>query len=58
MNEKFNNMSREEAIELLKEIADWTEQSISYLSTRTDWARGYRDGIFQAKDIVRNIINK
>lgn len=44
--------------EILQEIIEWLGNSTSYLSTRTDYARGYKDGIEQAKMIVESIINK
>ena len=31
--------------------------STSHLSTRTDYGRGYKDGIERAKEIVEEIIN-
>lgn len=44
--------------EILQEIIEWLGNSTSYLSTRTDYARGYKDGIEQAKMIVESIINE
>lgn len=44
--------------EILHEIIEWLGNSTSYLSTRTDYARGYKDGIEQAKMIVESIINE
>lgn len=44
--------------EILQEIIEWLGNDTSYLSTRTDYARGYKDGIEQAKMIVESIINK
>lgn len=38
--------------EILKQIKEWAESSHSYLSRRTDYARGYSDGITQAKEII------
>lgn len=43
--------------EILKKIIEWLGNDTSYLSTRTDYARGYKDGIEQAKGIVESIIN-
>lgn len=43
--------------EILQEIIEWLGNDTSYLSTRTDYARGYKDGIEQAKEIVESIIN-
>lgn len=44
--------------EILQEIIEWLGNSTSYLSTRTDYSRGYKDGIEQAKMIVESIINE
>lgn len=44
--------------EILQEIIEWLGNSTSYLSTRTDYARGYKNGIEQAKMIVESIINE
>lgn len=44
--------------EILQEIIEWLGNDTSYLSTRTDYARGYKSGIECAKEIVENIINK
>lgn len=44
--------------EILQEIIEWLGNDTSYLSTKTDYARGYKDGIERAKEIVESIINK
>ena len=44
--------------EILQEIIEWLGNDTSYLSTRTDYARGYKSGIECAKEIVESIINK
>lgn len=44
--------------EILQEIIEWLDNDTSYLSTRTDYARGYKSGIECAKEIVESIINK
>ena len=44
--------------EILQEIIEWLVNDTSYLSTRTDYARGYKNGIEQAKMIVESIINE
>lgn len=43
---------------ILQEIIEWLGNDTSYLSTRTDYARGYKSGIGQAKEIVKSIINE
>lgn len=42
--------------EILKEIIEWLNNDTSYLSTRTDYAKGYKNGIIRAKEIVESII--
>lgn len=42
--------------EILQEIIKWLGNDTSYLSTRTDYARGYKDGIERAKEIIEDII--
>lgn len=44
--------------EILQKIIKWLSNDTSYLSTRTDYARGYKSGIEQAKEIVKSIINE
>lgn len=44
--------------EILQGIIEWLHNDTCYLSTRTDYARGYKDGIEQAKVIVESIINE
>lgn len=44
--------------EILQEIIKWLGNDTSYLSTRTDYARGYKDGIERAKAIIEEIINE
>ena len=42
--------------EIIQDIIEWLGNDISYLSTRTDYARGYKDGIEHAKEIIESII--
>ena len=44
--------------EILQEIIEWLGNDTSYLSTRTDYAKGYKDGIERAKEIVESIIKE
>lgn len=44
--------------EILQDIIKWLGNDTSYLSTKTDYARGYKDDIEQAKMIVESIINE
>ena len=42
--------------EILIEIIRWLGNDTSYLSVRTDYAKGYKDGIERAKEIIEDII--
>lgn len=42
----------------LQEIYEWANESSAYLSNASGYARGYRNGIFAAKEIVLEIIEK
>lgn len=55
--EKWANEPVSEESKALNEIIDWIDGSTAYLSTRTEFAKGYKEGIEQAKEIVRSIIN-
>lgn len=44
--------------EILQEIIEWLGNDTSYLSTKTDYAKGYKQGIKMSKEIVESIINK
>lgn len=44
--------------EILQEIIEWLGNDTSYLSTRTDYAKGYKDGIERAKEIVETIVKE
>lgn len=44
--------------EILQEIIKWLGNDTGYLSTRTDYAKGYKDGIERAKAIIEEIINE
>ena len=43
--------------DILTQIIEWANDSHAYLSERTSYAKGYKDGISQAKEIILNIIN-
>lgn len=42
----------------LQEIYEWANASSAYLSSMPGYAKGYKDGILQAKSIVLEIIEK
>lgn len=62
-NEKSNSLDNItlaeaiKAVETLKKIKDWANQDNSWLSRRTEYANGYANGIFQAQNIILNIID-
>lgn len=43
--------------DILTQIIEWANSSHAYLSVRTPYAKGYKDGISQAKEIILEIIN-
>ena len=43
--------------DILTKIIEWANSSHTYLSNRTEYAKGYKDGISQAKEIILDIIN-
>lgn len=44
--------------EILQEIIKWLGNGTSHLSTRTDYGRGYKEGLERAKEIVEEIIKE
>ena len=44
-------------LEILKQIKDWLDSSHAYLSEITPYARGFKDGITRAKEIISDIID-
>lgn len=40
----------------IESIQEWLSHSTAYLSTRTEYARGYKSGIEQAKLIIADIL--
>ena len=44
--------------DILKQIEDYAKSSSAFLSTRTEYAKGYRDGIVRAKEIILEILNQ
>lgn len=44
--------------EVIKEIHEWANASHAYLCNREGYARGYKDGISQAKIIVLEILSQ
>lgn len=44
-------------VDILTKILKWANDSHAYLSNRTEYAKGYKDGISRAKEIILEIIN-
>ena len=43
---------------ILSDLQEWVDNYPSWLSEKTDYARGYKAGIIQAQQIVKEIISK
>ena len=50
-------MTKEQAFQAINELQAWVNNYPSWLSESTDYARGYKAGIMQAMEIVRQIIS-
>lgn len=42
----------------IQAIQTWLHNSIAYLSNREGYPRGYRNGLFQAKEIIADILRE
>ncbi len=55
-------LKKEELQQIITELNDTAKESAAYLSQSTDYARGYKDGIYRMKEImetqIENKINK
>lgn len=40
----------------LEKIKEWSDSDSSYLGTKTDYGKGYKDGIIAAKSIVTDFL--
>ena len=43
--------------DILTQIIEWAKSSHAYLSNSSEYAKGYKDGISRAKEIILEIIN-
>ena len=41
-----------------EQLREWAEDYPAYLSSRTDYAKGYKDGIVRAKQMVLEMLNE
>ncbi len=48
----------EKVKDILNQIEDYAKSSSAFLSTRTEYAKGYKDGIVRAKEIILEILNQ
>lgn len=46
-----------EDVDLLTKIIEWAKSNHAYLSTSSEYGKGYKDGISRAKEIILEIIN-
>lgn len=44
--------------DILKQIEDFCQSSSAFLSTRSEYAKGYKDGIVRTKEIILEILNQ
>lgn len=51
-------MTAAQAKQIVKELQDWANASHAYLSYTQPYSKGYKDGIGQAKEIVRDTIER
>lgn len=50
-------MTGEQANKTIEAIEEYIDSSIAYLSISSDYDRGYKEGIWVAREIIRDIIN-
>ena len=50
------NTTHEQAVAALNAVARWINESHAYLSERTPYASGYKDGVGQSKGIAETLI--
>ena len=55
---KISEASKASLIKTLQELMDYACSSSAYLSERTDYARGYKEGIGIVKQIISDIIEE
>lgn len=46
------------AEQVLQQIGEWANSSHSYLSNRSEYARGYKSGISAAKEIILDYLKE
>lgn len=57
-NKQIKQIDMEQNEKIIKELQEWVNNYPSWLSERTDYARGYKNGIIQAMNIVQEILNR
>lgn len=43
---------------LVERLTEWANDYPAYLSNRTDYAKGYKEGIAICKEIIKGILNE
>ena len=51
-------MEQNNAEQAIQDIRTWLHKSIAYLSNRDGYPRGYRDGLYRAKEIIAFILRE
>lgn len=49
-------MTEKKENKIVEAIEEYLNSSIAYLSISSDYARGYKEGIWVAREIIRDII--
>lgn len=55
---QINRASKASLIKTVQELMDYACSSSAYLSERTDYARGYKEGVTLVKQIISDIIEE
>lgn len=50
-------MEKKQYEKIFSELKEYVDSDMSYLSEKTEYARGYKDGVRVVKDIIDGIIN-
>lgn len=50
-------MEKEQYEKIISELKEYVDSDMSYLSEKTEYARGFKNGIKVAKNIIDGIIN-
>ena len=56
-NQDYIRKERDMTEEQIKNLMEWVYKYPGWLSESTPYARGYKNGIIQAQEIIKNILN-